>query len=105
MRRADNLTTFLVPIVLKSGILNLLEPSGPVQACNGIACYPFYPFMKRLKKTDKTTDQIPILDVQINEFTPRAGSNTSSAYLLDLLLAFYFIFVTLRLRKLKLCLR
>ena len=27
----------LVPIVLKSGSLNLLEPSGPVQACNGIA--------------------------------------------------------------------
>ena len=26
-----------VPIVLKSGILSLLEPSGPVQACNGIA--------------------------------------------------------------------
>jgi len=25
-----------VPIVLKSGNLNLLEPSGPVQACNGI---------------------------------------------------------------------
>jgi len=24
-------------IVLKSGILDLLEPSGPVQACNGIA--------------------------------------------------------------------
>jgi len=24
-------------IVLKSGTLNLLEPSGPVQACNGIA--------------------------------------------------------------------
>ena len=36
--RADNLTTFLhVPIVLKSGSLNLLEPSGPVQDCNGIA--------------------------------------------------------------------
>jgi len=29
--RVDNL------IVLKSGSLNLLEPSGPVQACNGIA--------------------------------------------------------------------
>jgi hypothetical protein len=29
-----------VPIVLKSGFLNLLEPSGPVQACNGIACFP-----------------------------------------------------------------
>jgi len=26
-----------VPIVLKSGSLNLLEPSGPVQVCNGIA--------------------------------------------------------------------
>ena len=26
-----------MPIVLKSGNLNLLEPSGPVQACNGIA--------------------------------------------------------------------
>ena len=31
-----------VPIVLKSGSLNLLEPSGPVQACNGIALpFPF----------------------------------------------------------------
>jgi len=28
-----------MPIVLKSGILKLLEPSGPVQACNGIACF------------------------------------------------------------------
>jgi len=26
-----------VPIVLKSWNLNVLEPSGPVQACNGIA--------------------------------------------------------------------
>jgi hypothetical protein len=26
-----------VPIVLKSGSLNLLEPSGPVEGCNGIA--------------------------------------------------------------------
>jgi hypothetical protein len=26
-----------VPIVLKSGSLNLLKPSGAVQACNGIA--------------------------------------------------------------------
>jgi len=31
---ADNLD---VPVVLKSWNLNLLEPSGPVQACNGIA--------------------------------------------------------------------
>ena len=26
-----------VPIVLKSGSLSLVEPSGPLQACNGIA--------------------------------------------------------------------
>jgi hypothetical protein len=32
-----------VPIVLKSGSLNLLEPSGPVKACNGIALpLPFF---------------------------------------------------------------
>jgi hypothetical protein len=30
-----------VPVVLKSGSLNLLEPSEPVQACNGIAFYLF----------------------------------------------------------------
>jgi hypothetical protein len=34
VRSADNLH---VPVVLKSGSLNLLEPSGPVQASNGIA--------------------------------------------------------------------
>ena len=28
-----------VPIVLKSESLNLLEPSGPVQACNGTALH------------------------------------------------------------------
>ena len=32
-----------MPIVLKSGSLNLLEPSGPVQACNGIALPLLYP--------------------------------------------------------------
>jgi hypothetical protein len=35
--KAGNLTTFYVPIVLKSGNVNLLEPSGSLQACNGIA--------------------------------------------------------------------
>jgi hypothetical protein len=28
-----------VPVVLKSGTLNLLEPSGTVEACDGIAIY------------------------------------------------------------------
>jgi hypothetical protein len=36
VHRADNLATFIVLIVLKSGSLNFLEPSGPVTACNGI---------------------------------------------------------------------
>jgi hypothetical protein len=31
MRRADKLNHLHVPIVLKSGSLNILEPSGPVQ--------------------------------------------------------------------------
>ena len=35
VRRADNLTTFLCAVVMKSGNLNFLEPSGPLQACNG----------------------------------------------------------------------
>ena len=39
-----------MPIVLKSGSLNLLEPSGPVQACNGIAL-PL-PFMKGILIVD-----------------------------------------------------
>jgi hypothetical protein len=34
---ADNLTKFNVPTVLKTGSLNLLEPSMPAQACNWIA--------------------------------------------------------------------
>ena len=33
-----------MPTVLKSGNLNLLEPSGPVQACNGIALPVFFTY-------------------------------------------------------------
>ena len=36
MRRADNPTPPHVPIVMQYGSLKLLEPSGPVQACNGV---------------------------------------------------------------------
>ena len=35
MSKADNFTTFLCAVVMKSGNLNFLEPSGPLQACNG----------------------------------------------------------------------
>ena len=40
MRKADNLQPSCA-VVTKSGNLNFLEPSGPVQACNGTAL-PFY---------------------------------------------------------------
>jgi hypothetical protein len=35
--KADKITTFMCRLSSKSGSLSLLEPSGPVQACNGIA--------------------------------------------------------------------
>jgi len=34
VRKADNLTPFCAAVT-KSGNLNFLEPSGPLQACNG----------------------------------------------------------------------
>jgi len=40
VRKADSLTIFCA-IVMKSGNLNFLEPSGPLQACNGTDL-PFY---------------------------------------------------------------
>jgi hypothetical protein len=40
--------------VLKSGSLNLLEPSGPVQACNGIALpLPLHEHVADLEIHDK----------------------------------------------------
>ena len=42
-----------VPIVLKSGSLNLLEPSGPVQTCNGIAL-PLFIFVRKIRLWNET---------------------------------------------------
>ena len=40
-----------MPIILKSGSLSLLEPYGPVQACNGIALpLPFYCIMSAIHR-------------------------------------------------------
>jgi len=41
-----------VPIVLKSGNLNLLEPSEPLQACNGIALPLLLPGNRRTDGLD-----------------------------------------------------
>ena len=44
--RADNLTTTLCAVVKKSGNLNFLEPSGPLQACNGTDL-PYRPMQQK----------------------------------------------------------
>jgi hypothetical protein len=41
-----------MPIFLKSGYLNLLEPYGPVQACNGIALPYLYLTLNELVVLD-----------------------------------------------------
>ena len=46
-----------MPIVLKSGNLNLLEPCGPVEACNGIAVL-LYPHTHEEKLSQFTTCKI-----------------------------------------------
>ena len=40
VRRADNLATFMCRLSRNSESLNLLEPKGLSQACNGIAFLP-----------------------------------------------------------------
>ena len=47
-----------MPIVLKSGSLNLLEPSGPVQACNGIAL-PL-PLPEQIVMSEKSLRSFPV---------------------------------------------
>ena len=47
MRKADNLQPSCA-VVTKSGSLNFLEPSGPVQACNGTALL-FFSFFVALR--------------------------------------------------------
>ena len=42
MLRADNLNHFHVPILIKYGSLQLLEPSESAQVCTGIAVPPLY---------------------------------------------------------------
>ena len=62
-----------VPIVLKSGSLNLLEPSGPVQACNGIAL-PIYIYIYKSSSylTDNTRHSL-YKDQSVNSVTEMAN--------------------------------
>ena len=52
MLKADDLPPSCA-VVTKSGNLNFLEPSGPVQACNGTALL-FY--MSNMKRTEGTRE-------------------------------------------------
>jgi hypothetical protein len=54
-----------VPIVLKSGSLNLLEPSGPLQVCNGIALPLPYNFTHAIfKETNNKKDENNIFEIK-----------------------------------------
>jgi len=56
-----------VPIVLKSGSLNLLEPSGPVQARNGIVLpYYIYCFIFSLKMAFKSRNMLLLFIISDN---------------------------------------
>jgi hypothetical protein len=53
---ANNLTTFLVPNVMKSWNLNLLEPSGPHRAC--YETLPLLPLQRAVELQLPTMSQI-----------------------------------------------
>jgi hypothetical protein len=47
VNKVDNLTTIRRHFLMKSGNLNFLEPSGPLQACDGTALpFTFLPGVK-----------------------------------------------------------
>ena len=62
MHKADNLPLSCA-VVMKSGNLNFLEPSGPLQACNGTAL-PFFTY-------------IAMMYGRTNRFYNERGSRTS----------------------------
>ena len=63
MRRADKSYHLNAPIVLKSGSINLLETTGPVQACNGIAL-PFTSITKSSRRPGRGADKPYHLNVR-----------------------------------------
>jgi len=67
VREADDLTTFMCRMSWKSGSLNLLEPSGPHQACNGMTL-PL-PFTCALYSIGTATDCAPEFYVTVWHFS------------------------------------
>jgi len=63
VRKVDNLPPSCA-VVTKSGNLNFLEPSGPVQACNGTAL-PFHvnkKYSREITQNESSTPLIPSSD-------------------------------------------
>ena len=58
----DNLTTFMCLFFLKSVNHNLLEPSGPVQACNGMALPLLQELMLEVIPNSDTSEQEHIFE-------------------------------------------
>jgi len=64
------------PIVLKSGSLSLLETSGPIQACNGIAV-PFTTYHPHWPSGAGVNDETPVLILWWYSLAPkRDGKDT-----------------------------
>jgi hypothetical protein len=61
MRKADNLTTILCAVVMKSGNLNFLETSGPPQICNGTDLHSTANSVYNIRGVIFTFDQIVAL--------------------------------------------
>ena len=57
-----------MPIALKSDSLNLLEPSGPVQACNGIAFTTSWRSYRKLKYSLELTLKSTVVNLGIDQF-------------------------------------
>jgi len=68
MRKADNLPPSYA-VVMKSANLSFLEPSGPVQACNGTAL-PFYTGLNTIKIVTRIRNRdTTFLPVRVQEST------------------------------------
>jgi len=62
VRKADNLPPSCA-VVMKSGNLNFLKPSGPLQACNGTDL----PLHVSLRGVTLTYEQLPDGDFQVSK--------------------------------------
>ena len=63
MRKADNLPPYRA-VVMKSGSLNFLEPSGPAQACYGTALPFFYTYFIPTSLDVLLTESVEIVSLR-----------------------------------------